>query len=177
MKLKPGLQAVGTLFNPSEANSTKVVSMAREFAKRRGLRLEETTINTTSDVLMAAQSLTLRNIGAFWIPTDNTAAQAFAAIGITAKKAELPLAANEKEQISAGALVAVGPSWKQVGAIAAEQAVRVLRGEKPKDIPFQNFVGATILINRTVAKEIGFTFPPEIEALDGKDVPKDWTGP
>jgi putative ABC transport system substrate-binding protein len=102
---------------------------------------------------------------------------AFAAIGLTAKKAGLPLAANEKEQISAGALVAVGPSWKQVGAIAAEQAVRVLRGEKPKDIPFQNFVGATILLNRTVAKEIGFTFPPEIEVLDGKDVPKEWTSP
>jgi ABC-type uncharacterized transport system substrate-binding protein len=170
-KLVPGLKAVGTLYNPSEANSTKVVSLAREVAKRRGIRLEEATINSTSDVLMAAQSLTLKNVGALWVATDNTAAQAFAAIGSTASKARLPLVANEKEQIAAGALIAVGPSWRQVGEITARKVAAVLRGAKPAGIPFENFVGATVLLNHGAAKQMGITFPPEIAALDGKDAP------
>jgi putative ABC transport system substrate-binding protein len=167
-KLRPGLKAVGTLYNPSEANSTKIVSLGREIAKRLGLRLEEVTINATSDVLMAAQSLTHRNLEAIWVATDNTAAQAFAAIGTTAAKAHLPLIANEQEQLEAGALIAVGASWRQVGEITARKAVRVLRGEKPKDIPFENFVGATVHLNHVLAQETGVVFPPEIAALDGR---------
>lgn len=172
LKLRPGLEAVGTLYNPSEANSIKVISLAREAAKRRGLRLEEATVNGTSDVLMAAQSLTLRNIDAMWVATDNTAAQAFSAIGMTAEKARLPLVANAREQIELGALIAVGPSWRQVGEITAKKAARVLRGEDPKDIPFENFVGATVVLNHDLARRIGIVFPPEITALDGKDAPR-----
>ena len=176
MKLKPGLKAVGTLYNPSEANSTKVVSLAREVVKRRGLRLEEATINGTSDVLIAAQSLILRDIEAMWVATDNTASQAFAAIGTTATQARLPLVANATEQIPLGALIAVGPSWRQVGEITARKAARVLRGEKPKDIPFENFVGATVVLNHNLARQIGIEFPPEILALDGKEAPKGGAG-
>ena len=171
MKLLPRLKAIGTLYNPSEANSVKVISLARAAAKRTGLRLEEATVNGTSDVLMAAQSLTLRNIDALWVATDNTAAQAFAAIGQTAANARLPLVANATEQIRLGALIAVGPSWKQVGEITAKKVARVLRGEHPKDIPFENFVGATVVLNHELARQIGIVFSPEIAALDGKDAP------
>ncbi len=176
MKLLPGLKAVGTLYNPSEANSIKVISLARETVKRKGLRLEEATVNGTSDVLMAAQSLTLRNIEALWVATDNTAAQAFAAIGLTAAKSRLPLVANATEQIALGALIAVGPSWRQVGEITAQKAARVLRGENPKDIPFENFVGATVVLNHDLARQIGIVFPPEIAALDGKNMPRGSAG-
>jgi ABC-type uncharacterized transport system substrate-binding protein len=172
MKLRPAPKAVGTMFNPSEANSSKVVSVAREIAKRRGLRLEEVTIHGTSDVITAAQSLVTRDIDAIWVTTDNTAAQAFAAIGMTARKARLPLIANEKEQLHVGALIAVGPSWSQVGELAARMAARVLRGESPKDIPFENFVGATVLLNHALARDMGLALPAEILALDGKSAPK-----
>jgi putative tryptophan/tyrosine transport system substrate-binding protein len=171
-RLRPGLKAVGTLYNPAEANSTKVVTLARELARKRGIRLEEATINATNDVLQAAQSLTTRDLDALWVATDNTAAQAFAAIGMTARKVGLPLVANEKEQIANGALIAIGPSWKQVGERAAHRAALVLHGQSPKDIPFENFVGATVLLNHELAKQLGITFPAEILALDGKDAPR-----
>ncbi len=168
LKLKPGLKAVGTLYNPSEANSVKVINLARASARQKNVRLEEATVNGTSDVLLAAQSLTARNIDAFWVATDNTAAQAFSAIGMTATKARLPLVCNSKEQIRLGSLIAVGPSWTQVGEVTARKAARVLRGENPKDIPFENFVAPTVLLNRDVARQIGVVVPPEVLALDGK---------
>lgn len=122
--------------------------------------------------MMAAQSLTLRNIDALWVATDKTAAQALAAIGLTATKARLPLMANATEQVALGALIAAGPSWKQVGEKAAQKAARVLRGENPKDIPFENFVGATVVLNHDLAKQNGIVFPPEVAARDGKSMLK-----
>ena len=88
----------------------------------------------------------------------------------------LPLVANATEQISLGALIAVGPSWRQVGEITAQKVARVLRGENPKDIPFENFVGANVALNHDLARQIGIVFPPEIATVDGKSVHRE-TGP
>src|SRR5438045_8834550 len=54
-QLVPGVKSVGTLYNSSEANSRKVVSVARDLFTKRGIKLEEVTVTGTSDVAQAAQ--------------------------------------------------------------------------------------------------------------------------
>jgi ABC-type uncharacterized transport system substrate-binding protein len=66
-QLVPAVKSVGTLYNSSEANSRKVVSVARELFTKRGIRLEEVTVTGTSDVVQAAQILAGRSIQALWI--------------------------------------------------------------------------------------------------------------
>ena len=56
-RLLPGLTSVGTLYNASEANSRKVVGVARQIFKKRGIHLEEIAISNTSEVYQAAQAL------------------------------------------------------------------------------------------------------------------------
>jgi len=87
-QLVPGLRSVGTLYNSSEANSRKVVSVARELFHQRHITLEEVAITNTSEVFQAAQALTQRDIQALWITGDNTALQAFAGIAKVARFAE-----------------------------------------------------------------------------------------
>ncbi|MBI4467914.1 MAG: hypothetical protein HY650_01185, partial [Acidobacteria bacterium] len=60
-------KAVGTLYNSSEANSRKVVSVARDLFTGRGIRLEEVTVTGSSEILQAAQVLTHRSIQAMWV--------------------------------------------------------------------------------------------------------------
>ena len=79
-QLVPAAKSVGTLYNSSEANSRKVISVARELFTKRGIKLEEVTVTGTSDVAQAAQVLAGRNIQALWITGDKTALQAFDAI-------------------------------------------------------------------------------------------------
>src|SRR5215831_11982681 len=57
-RLVPGVRSVGTLYNSSEANSVKVVGVARGIFEQRGIQLQEVPINATSEVLQAAQVLT-----------------------------------------------------------------------------------------------------------------------
>src|SRR4051794_7640941 len=49
-KLVPGLRAVGTMYNPAEANSVKEMSSAREVFKSHGIRLEEIAIAGSNEV-------------------------------------------------------------------------------------------------------------------------------
>ncbi|MDD3906721.1 MAG: ABC transporter substrate-binding protein, partial [Bacteroidales bacterium] len=58
----PGTKRIGTLYNSSEANSIKVVQVARDYMKTKGIELLENSIVNTSEVYQAASALCMRNI-------------------------------------------------------------------------------------------------------------------
>ena len=161
-RLVPGVRSVGTLYNNSEANSVKVMSVARGIFEQRGIRLQEIAITGTSEILLAAQALTQRGVQALWITGDNTAIQGFDAIVRTARDAKLPLIINDPEFVERGALVAVGIGWYETGRAASKVLARVLRGESPRNIPFENVAVKKLVLNQEVAKVLGITFPPEM---------------
>ena len=161
-KLVPGVRAVGTLYNSSEANSVKVVSVARGIFEQRGIQLQEVAITGTSEILQAAQVLTHRGIQALWVTGDNTALQGFDAIVKAARDAKLPLIINDPEFTQRGALVAVGIGWYETGKAASKVLARVLKGEQPRNIPFEDVAVQKLVLNQEVAKTLGITFPPDM---------------
>ena len=161
-ELLPKVQAVGTLYNSSEANSRKVIDVGRELFQKRGIKLEEVTVTNTSEVFQAAQVLTTRNIQAIWITGDNTALQAFEGIAKAAADARLPLVINDPEYTEKGALVAVGIGWQRTCQGAAKKVAQVLLGEKPQNLPFENVVVKKLVLNSDVARKLGITFPEKL---------------
>ncbi len=103
-----------------------------------------------------------RNVQALWITGDNTALQAFAGIAKVAADARLPLINNDPEFVQQGALVSVGIGWYQTGYAAAKVVARVLRGESPQGIPFENIAVKQVELNHEVARTLGITFPPAL---------------
>jgi putative tryptophan/tyrosine transport system substrate-binding protein len=161
-KLVPQVRSVGTVYNSSEANSRKVISVARELFQKRGIRLEEVTATNTGEVFQAAQVLAGRKIQALWVTGDNTAIQAFEGIAKVAADARLPLVINDPEFTERGALAAVGIGWQKSCFEAAKRVAQVLLGENPKDLPFENIAIKQIVLNYAVARKLGITFPPEL---------------
>jgi ABC-type uncharacterized transport system substrate-binding protein len=161
-RLVPGVRAVGTLYNTSEANSVKVVGVARGIFEQRGIQLQEVPITATSEVLQAAQVLTQRGVQALWVTGDNTAIQGFDAIVKAARDAKLPLIINDPEFVQRGALIAVGIGWYETGKAASKVLARVLRGEQPRNIPFEEVAVKKLVLNEKVAKTLGITFPPDM---------------
>ncbi len=158
-QLIPGVKSVGTLYNSSEANSRKVVSVARELFTRRGVKLEEVSVTGSSEVAQAAQVLASRNIQAIWITGDNTALQAFDAIAKVALDRRLPLVNNDPEFVDRGALACVGLGWYPAGQAAAKLAARVLLGQNPQNLPFEEVAVKQLALNHEVARKLGITFP------------------
>ena len=114
-KLVPGVKSVGTVYSSSEANSVKVISVAREIFQKRGISLQEVTAMNTNEVFQSAQVACHRNVQAMWITGDNTALQSFDAIVKTTTDAKLPLFINDPEFTSRGALACVGLGWYPAG--------------------------------------------------------------
>jgi putative tryptophan/tyrosine transport system substrate-binding protein len=161
-KLVPGIKAVGTVYNSSEANSVKVISVAREAFKKKGIALQEVTATSTSEVFQAAQVVTYRGVQALWVTGDNTALQSFDGIVKAARAAKLPLIINDPEFTARGAVASVGLGWYEAGHAGGVLAARVLRGESPRNIPFEEVALKKIVLNQDEAHKLGIVFPPEI---------------
>lgn len=173
-QLVPGVKVVGTLYNSSEANSRKVISVAREMFAKAGIRLEEITITSSSEILQAAQTLPHRGIQAMWVTGDNTALQGFEAIAKAARDAKLPLIINDPEFTARGAVAAVGLGWYEAGIAAGRVAGRVLLGEKAANIPFEEVAVQQVVINDDAVKRLGVKIPDALakQAKHVKDASK-----
>jgi len=163
-KLVPGVKAVGTVYSSSEANSVKVISVARDIFQKRGISLQEVTATNTNEVFQSAQVACHRNVQAMWVTGDNTALQSFDAIVKTTRDAKLPLFINDPEFTSRGALACVGLGWYPAGKAGGILAARVLRGEDPATIPFQEVVERKLVLNQEAAARLGMVFPPDVVA-------------
>jgi putative ABC transport system substrate-binding protein len=158
----PDAKAVGTLYNSSEANSRKVVGVARDLFRKKGIRLEEVTVTASNEVLQAAEAVAGRGIQALWISGDNTALMAFEAIAKVALDRKLPLFNEDPEFTERGALACVGLGAYQSGYAGGRLAARVLLGEKPRDLPFEWVTKKTLVLNHGVARQLGIRFSEKL---------------
>lgn len=164
LEVCPEARIVGTLYNASEANSVKAVSVAREILSRRNVKLEEITIGGTGDVLLGAQALLARNPDAVWVTGDNTVLQALEGIIKPTAAARVPLILNDPEFVERGALMAVGIGWHASGLEAGRMAARVLRGESPAGMPIRELARRRVVLNHAVAERLGLVFPETLKA-------------
>lgn len=167
-RLVPDVKSVGTVYSSSEANSVKVISVAREIFKKRGIALQEVTATNTNEVFQAAQVACHRNVQAMWVTGDNTALQSFDAIVKNTTEAKVPLFINDPEFTERGALACVGLGWYPAGKAGGVLAARLLRGEDPAHIPFQEVAEKKIVINPQAAAKLGIVFPADVIAGSAK---------
>jgi putative tryptophan/tyrosine transport system substrate-binding protein len=160
-KLVPGLRAVGTTYNPAEANSLKELSVAREVFRNRGVRLEEVAIAASNEVLQAVQILAGRDIQAVWVPGDNTAIEGYEGAVKAANDARLPLISDDCDSLPRGGLACIGTGARPAGLAAGKLAGRVLLGANPKDLPFEEVAVEEMAISRSNAAQLGLTIPSE----------------
>lgn len=157
-ELTPDVKTVGVLFNPGEPNSVTSVRELKEAAEKVGLTVVEAPATKTAEVQGAARSLVGKADAAF-VPTDNTVVSALEAVSGALVAAKIPLYAADTDSVARGALASVGFNYRQVGEQTGELAARILKGEKPGDLPVRFAQGTDLYLNKGVAAKIGVTLP------------------
>jgi putative tryptophan/tyrosine transport system substrate-binding protein len=76
----------------------------------------------------------------------------------------LPAVYNERFYVAAGGLIAYGPDFRDQFRRAASYVDRILKGEKPADLPVQAPTKYDLVINLKTAKALGLAVPPSILA-------------
>jgi putative ABC transport system substrate-binding protein len=160
-RLVPGLEKVGMVYNPGEANSAILTDMAVAAAADMGLEVVPAAAENTAAVPLAAQSL-IGRVQAIYITTDNTVVSALESVVDVAKTEGLPLLVADPTSLERGALVCTGFDYYDHGRMTGEMVLRVLQGTPPADIPVRYQKGTQIWLNLDMAAEMGFSFPPAV---------------
>lgn len=172
--IRPGKITIGTVYNPAFANAVFNLQMLRKAleAYKGEVTLVETTIAGSSELYQAALSLTQKNIDGFVLIPDNTVYAAFDSVVKAAASKKIPIFMSDVERLADGALFVLGYDYTSSGIQAAHLVDRILKGENPKDIPFERYSKLTRGINLKVAKELGIVIPPEITANATVTIPE-----
>jgi putative ABC transport system substrate-binding protein len=77
---------------------------------------------------------------------------------------KLPTCTYTKEVLEAGTLMSYGADQLQIARRAAYYVDRILKGEKPADMPVEQPARFQLCVNLTTAKTLGLTLPPTLLA-------------
>jgi putative ABC transport system substrate-binding protein len=79
-------------------------------------------------------------------------------VGLAAKH-KLPAVYHGRHYVTAGGLISYGPDWSDQYRRAAGYVDRILKGEKPTDLPVQAPTRYELVVNLKTAKALGITIP------------------
>lgn len=158
-ELFPAAKRIGLIWNPAEACSEACTYEAREAIKKFKFELVEATISNTGEVKDALRSILNKKIDLFLTSGDNTVILALETIAGILRQHKIPYFTNTLSDVRHGAFISVGADYYQVGVETAKMAERVIKGEKPENMPIYDFVPEKIGLNLELAKEYGITIP------------------
>ncbi|MBP2230583.1 putative ABC transport system substrate-binding protein [Azospirillum agricola] len=154
----PAAKRLGVLYNPGEPNSVTLVKLFKEEAAKAGFSVVEASVPKSSDAQPAARSL-VGKVDAVYIPLDNTVVSALESVVAVGQQAKLPVFSGDTDSVGRGTAASIGFDYLQVGKQTGEIVARVLKGEKPGDIPVGNAKGTDLVVNPKSAAAMGLTLP------------------
>lgn len=160
-EITPDVKNLGFVYNTAEANSVSTLAAMKAEAAKAGITVVESVATKSSEVQGATRAL-IGRVDAIYIPTDNTIVSALeAAVGV-AEEAGVPLYSGDTDSVARGALASVSFNYFDVGKQTGAIVARVLRGEKPGDIPVTIAAGSDLVINKKAAAKMGVTFSDDL---------------
>lgn len=160
-ELVPTVKNVGYVFSPGEVNSTVVLKTLKEKLAPLGINVIEAPAQKSSDITQAANSLVGR-VDVIYTSTDNNVINAYEALYQVAKTAKIPLISADTSTVERGAVAALGVNYTDLGKEAGKIIARILKGEKPADIPVHISKNLDLYISKKHAAEQGIILPQAV---------------
>lgn len=160
-ELSPDAQKLGVIYNPGETNSVSLVGLLKELAPGKGFRVVEAAAPKSSDVLSAARQLAGK-VEALYIPLDNTVVSALEAVIKVGREAKIPIYSADTDSVGRGTVASLGFDYYDVGRQTGQQVARILRGEKPGDIPVERVKKLNLFLNPQAAEAMGVKIPDAV---------------
>ncbi len=158
----PSARSMGTLFVPAEVNMVYVKDLLAKAAEKGGLRFVATGVATSTEVADAALALSSQGIDVICQVPGNMTAVAFGGIAQAAQRRKIPIFAFQRVQANNGAMVVLARDYLDAGVQTGELAARVMRGESPAKMPFQQMTKSRLILNQKAARALGVTLSPAL---------------
>jgi putative ABC transport system substrate-binding protein len=164
-ELVPSTAVIGFLENPNNPASELTTKDVFTAAPVVGLKVQILNAGTDREIDTAFASLVQARTGALLVGGDVFFVNRIEQLIALAARHAIPTMYPTREFVVAGGLIGYGPSlieeYRQVGLYTG----RILKGEKPADLPIIQATKFELLINLKTAKVLGLTIPPTLLAL------------
>jgi putative ABC transport system substrate-binding protein len=160
----PKADLIGYLLNPTNAEAEIQTKYAQATAEMLGQKLLVVQARTDSELEMAFATLLQERAGALVIGPDPFFGSRRSRLVSLAAHQKLPTIYFLREFVLAGGLMSYGSSITEALRIVGLYTGRILKGEKPADLPVQQSAKVELIINLKTAKALGLAIPPAVVA-------------
>jgi putative ABC transport system substrate-binding protein len=158
--LIPSASAVGLL--AASGSPTENIELA---ARNLGLQLYTASASTEATVDAAFASLVAHRVAAVLVSADPVFFYMRGRILALASSASLPAVYEQRAYVADGGLMSYGASVADAYRLAGTYVARIIKGEKPADLPVLEPTKFELVINLKTAKALGLTIPPGVLSI------------
>jgi putative ABC transport system substrate-binding protein len=163
--IAPNAAAVALLINPDDPAAQSVVADAQTAARTLGLVVKVLNVTNSAEVDQAFATLTQHEIGALMVGSTLFMGSRLDQIAVLAARYRIPAIFSRREFPRAGGLISYGTSITDAYRQAGIYVTRILKGEKPSDLPVMQASKFELVINLKAAKALGLVIPPGVLAI------------
>jgi putative ABC transport system substrate-binding protein len=163
-ELVPKAKLIALLLNPNNPQTGRVSSLVEAAAQARGVRLGIVKASSETEIDAAFASLAQLHADGLVVGADPFFGSRSEQVAALASRVAVPAIYDARSYVRAGGLVSYGAddatAYRQAGVYAA----RILKGEKPADLPVQQPNTYELVINLKTAKALGLAVPQSLLA-------------
>ena len=164
-ELIPAARDVGLLVNPANPGTASDNAEAAEACRALGLQLRVANGSSEREIEAAFDTLVQRKVGALILQGDPFLTRQIDQLIALSRRHSVATIYFLRSHVEAGGLVSYAPSIVELYRTAGIYAGRILKGEKPADLPVQLATKLELVINRKTAEALGLDIPPTLLAL------------
>jgi putative ABC transport system substrate-binding protein len=161
-EVAPGVTRAAVLRDPAIAAGIGQFAVIQSVAPSVGVDVSPVNITDAAEIERAVAAFA-RSANGGLISTASALSAVHRDLIITlAAQHKLPAVYQERYYVVAGGLISYGPNFLDQFRRAAGYVDRILKGEKPADLPVQAPTKYELVINLKTAKALGLTMPPTV---------------
>ena len=158
-ELLPTVSVMALLANPTDTSSAILSNNTMSVAQTLGLELHVLNASTEGDFDSVFANLIQLRAGGLVINPDAFFSARSEQLAALALRYAVPAVFENREFVAAGGLASYGGSLSDAYRLAGDYAARVLKGEKPGNLPVQQATKVELFLNLKTAKALGITVP------------------
>jgi putative ABC transport system substrate-binding protein len=162
-QIAPNVKRVAILRDPTSAAGIGQFSAIQSAAQSLGVNLTPVSVRDAGEIERGVTEFARSDNGGLIVTSGGTAFRRDLIIGL-ASRHKLPAVYPFRYYAKDGGLITYGPDPRDSVRHAAAYVDRILKGEKPADMPVQAPTTYELVINLKTAKALGLTVPPSLLA-------------
>ena len=165
LQLVPKATKIAMLVNPGTPTTEAERKDVQAAAQTIGLQLIVVDTSSDRDIETAFATFVQRGAGALLVGSGPFLTSARERVAALAARHALPAMYHQREIVAAGGLISYGTSITDAYRQAGVYAARILKGEKPADLPVMQSTKFELVLNLKTAKTLGIEIPNKVLAL------------